>query len=51
MNVEDARGDDTSRIAEVLPYLRRHARALSGSQRAGDAYAAETLEAILKDRA
>jgi len=51
MNVEDARGDDTSRLAEVLPYLRRHARALSGSQRTGDAYAAETLEAILKDRA
>lgn len=31
--------------------MRRHARALSGSQSAGDALAAETLEAILKDRA
>ena len=51
MNVEDAPGDATSQIAEALPYLRRHARALSGNQRTGDAYAAQTLEAILKDRA
>lgn len=51
MHSEDKPGGDTTRIAEVLPYLRRHARALSGSQSVGDAYAAETLEAILKDRA
>ena len=50
MHVEDRPGDPASRIAENLPYLRRHARALSGSQSAGDRYAAETLEAILKER-
>lgn len=38
------------RIGEHLPYLRRYARALTGSQASGDAYAAATLEAILEDR-
>lgn len=38
------------RIAEELPYLRRYARALTGSQSTGDKYAAATLEAILADR-
>ena len=38
------------RIAEELPYLRRYARALTGSQSSGDRYAAATLEAILADR-
>ena len=38
------------RIGEYLPYLRRYARALTGSQASGDAYAAATLEAILADR-
>ena len=33
------------RIAHELPYLRRYARALTGTQRTGDAYAAATLEA------
>ncbi|QLH38534.1 MAG: response regulator [Defluviicoccus sp.] len=37
----------SERIAELLPYLRRHARALTGSQQAGDAYVAATLEAII----
>jgi DNA-directed RNA polymerase specialized sigma24 family protein len=37
----------SERIAQLLPYLRRHARALTGSQQAGDAYVAATLEAIL----
>lgn len=32
-----------------LPYLRRFARALSGSQTSGDAYALATLEAIVAD--
>lgn len=36
-------------VATWLPYLRRFARALSGSQSAGDAYAAATLEALLAD--
>ena len=37
-------------IGRELPYLRRYARALTGSQTAGDNYAAATLEAILSDR-
>lgn len=37
-------------ISRELPYLRRYARALTGSQTAGDNYAAATLEAILGDR-
>ena len=34
-------------IAPHLPYLRRYARALTGSQSSGDAFAAAALEAIL----
>ncbi|MFT4014526.1 MAG: response regulator [Paracoccus sp. (in: a-proteobacteria)] len=37
-------------IRRELPFLRRYARALTGSQTAGDNYAAVTLEAILADR-
>lgn len=36
-------------IAANLPYLRRYARALTGSQDTGDRYAEATLEAILLD--
>lgn len=36
-------------IAPHLPYLRRYARALSGSQTSGDAYVVSTLEAIIAD--
>jgi DNA-directed RNA polymerase specialized sigma24 family protein len=36
-------------IAQYLPYLRRYARALTGSQSAGDAYVAASLEALIKD--
>ena len=42
--------DLTSTIGAHLPYLRRYARALTGTQASGDAYAAATLEAILEDR-
>ncbi len=42
-------GDITSSIGQALPYLRRYARALTGSQQMGDTYAATTLEAILAD--
>ncbi|MCC6000658.1 MAG: response regulator [Pararhodobacter sp.] len=38
------------RIAADLPYLRRYARALTGSQETGDRYAAATLEAMVNDR-
>ena len=37
-------------IGPFLPLLRRFARAISGSQPAGDTYVASTLEAILADR-
>jgi CheY-like chemotaxis protein/DNA-directed RNA polymerase specialized sigma24 family protein len=36
-------------ISPHIPYLRRFARALSGSQAGGDAYAVATLEAIVAD--
>ena len=36
-------------IAPHLPQLRRFARALTGSQRGGDAYVVETLESIVAD--
>lgn len=38
-------------LASHLPYLRRYARALTGSQHSGDAYVRSTLEAALADRA
>ncbi len=37
-------------VARLLPFLRRYARALTGSQSTGDKYAATTLEALLLDR-
>lgn len=37
------------RIAPHLPYLRRFARAATGSQTSGDAYVAATLEALIAD--
>jgi CheY-like chemotaxis protein len=36
-------------LADRLPYLRRYARALTGSQHSGDAYVRELLEAALAD--
>ena len=37
-------------IAPHLPYLRRYARALAGTQSAGDGLVAQTLEALIADR-
>ena len=37
----------TTSIAPYLPYLRRYARALTGSQESGDAYVRASLEALL----
>ncbi|MBK0398777.1 response regulator [Limibaculum sp. M0105] len=37
-------------IAPQLPYLRRFARALCGEQRAGDAFVAAVIEALIEDR-
>ena len=42
MSISDA-------VAPHIPYLRRFARALSGTQAAGDAYVAATLESLLAD--
>ena len=39
----------SARIAPHLPYLRRFARATTGSQTSGDAYVAATLEALIAD--
>ena len=36
-------------VAQHLPYLRRYARALTGSQASGDAYVAAALEALVAD--
>ena len=41
--------DLATQIGGQLPYLRRYARALTGSQDTGDRYAAATLEAIIAD--
>ncbi len=41
--------DVAGAIAKNLPYLRRYARALTGSQTTGDTFAAATLEAVLED--
>ena len=37
-------------VAAHLPFLRRYARALTGSQHTGDAFVQATLEAALADR-
>ncbi|WP_299840384.1 response regulator [uncultured Jannaschia sp.] len=50
MTTTDGTADLSDRIASELPYLRRYARALTGSQSSGDSYAIATLEAILQDR-
>lgn len=39
----------STRIAQHLPYLRRFARAVTGSQTSGDAYIAFMLEALIMD--
>jgi DNA-directed RNA polymerase specialized sigma24 family protein len=36
-------------VIQHLPYLRRYARALTGSQSSGDAYVAATLESLIAD--
>jgi DNA-directed RNA polymerase specialized sigma24 family protein len=40
----------TDLIGPHLPYLRRFARALSGSQESGDAYVVAALETLVADR-
>jgi CheY-like chemotaxis protein len=50
-NLADNGGDmSTSHaVAKDVPYLRRYARALTGSQSSGDAYVAAALEAMIAD--
>jgi len=54
--MSDANQTDTAAIdihgaiQRHLPYLRRFARALTGSQKCGDAHVVATLEAIIADR-
>jgi len=50
MSQDTAQGQLSDTIAGLLPFLRRYARALTGAQSTGDAYAVATLEAILADR-
>jgi DNA-directed RNA polymerase specialized sigma24 family protein/CheY-like chemotaxis protein len=40
---------NTQTISSHIPYLRRYARALTGSQKAGDAYVTEVVAALLAD--
>lgn len=47
----DVQTDAIATISANLPYLRRYARALTGNQATGDAFAAATLEVILEDMA
>lgn len=49
MTTDIAQPDLASAISPNLHFLRRYARALTGSQDSGDAYAAATLEAVLAD--
>lgn len=44
------RGNLSTLIAPHLPYLRRYARSLTGTQAAGDGFVAQTLEALIADR-
>ncbi len=44
----DIAADPVSIVTAALPYLRRYARALTGSQTTGDRFAAATLEAMLE---
>jgi CheY-like chemotaxis protein/DNA-directed RNA polymerase specialized sigma24 family protein len=43
-------GDESDQILANVKYLRRYARALHGSQQAGDAYVRQCLEALLVQR-
>ncbi|MGM0584921.1 MAG: response regulator [Pseudomonadota bacterium] len=49
MSAGAARRSLSSEVAEHLPYLRRYARALTGSQESGDAHVAALLEALIAE--
>jgi CheY-like chemotaxis protein len=50
MESETMKRTFSEHVAADLPYLRRYARALTGSQRRGDNYIIATLDVISKDR-
>ena len=50
MNDDLAEANFSDLVAGELPYLRRYARALTGSQSRGDKYTVATLEVMIKDR-
>ena len=49
MSIAETGASLADEVGRHLPYLRRYARALTGTQSTGDAYAAATLEAILEE--
>ena len=49
MGTEPASGDIQAELARDVPFLRRYARALTGSQDSGDRYALAALEAVVRD--
>ena len=50
MSVEASKTRFSDEVGRALPFLRRYARALTGSQASGDNYAIATLDVILRDR-
>lgn len=50
MNDAAATQSVSDQLGTFIPYLRRYARALTGSQTSGDTFAAAALEVILADR-
>lgn len=46
---QNPNADPVSVVADSLPFLRRYARALTGSQDTGDRYAQATLEVLIED--
>lgn len=51
MTTEVEERDIADVVASAVPFLRRYARALTGSQKLGDTYAAAALETIISDPA
>ena len=49
MHLGETRVSTSQIVAQHLPFLRRYARALSGSQSAGDAYVTTLLETLIAD--
>lgn len=50
MTSETSQKSFSDHVAQNLPYLRRYARALTGSQKRGDKYTIATLDVVTRDR-